>query len=473
MIHLTYNGFSTPCCIPMFSKDLFFLIFGPVAAALLLIVMLDQGVESPIAITSAITLWTGVWWVTEPIPIPVASMLPLALFPTFSILTPAQVGEAYGSPLILLLMAGFILSQAMERSGAHRRVALNMVSFFGGISSRRIVFGFMAAACVLSMWISNTATTLMLLPVALAVIERSPDPKLSVPLLLGIAYASSIGGIGTPIGTPPNLVFREVYANQVGGEIAFLDWMAWGVPVVALFVPLTALWLTRRLTFTGQIELPEVGRWSTAEKRVFAVFCLTALAWITRTQPYGGWSGALGVSGINDASIAMIAVIAMFSIPNGQSGRLLDWESATKIPWGVLILFGGGIAIAKAFVATGLSGLLGEWLSALATLDLILVILSICLTITFLTEITSNTATTSLMLPVLAAAAIAADIQPELLMVPAAMSASCAFMLPVATAPNTIVFSTGRFPIKTMVREGFALNLMGAGVISIICLWLI
>ena len=457
----------------MFSKDLFFLIFGPVAAALLLIVMLDQGVESPIAITSAITLWTGVWWVTEPIPIPVASMLPLALFPTFSILTPAQVGEAYGSPLILLLMAGFILSQAMERSGAHRRVALNMVSFFGGTSSRRIVFGFMAAACVLSMWISNTATTLMLLPVALAVIERSPDPKLSVPLLLGIAYASSIGGIGTPIGTPPNLVFREVYANQVGGEIAFLDWMAWGVPVVALFVPLTALWLTRRLTFTGQIELPEVGRWSTAEKRVFAIFCLTALAWITRTQPYGGWSGALGVSGINDASIAMIAVIAMFSIPNGQSGRLLDWESATKIPWGVLILFGGGIAIAKAFVATGLSGLLGEWLSALATLDLILVILSICLTITFLTEITSNTATTSLMLPVLAAAAIAADIQPELLMVPAAMSASCAFMLPVATAPNTIVFSTGRFPIKTMVREGFALNLMGAGVISIICLWLI
>ena len=457
----------------MFSRDLFFLIFGPVAAALLLIVMLDQGVESPIAITSAITLWTGVWWVTEPIPIPVASMLPLALFPTFSILTPAQVGEAYGSPLILLLMAGFILSQAMERSGAHRRVALNMVSFFGGISSRRIVFGFMAAACVLSMWISNTATTLMLLPVALAVIERSPDPKLSVPLLLGIAYASSIGGIGTPIGTPPNLVFREVYANQVGGEIAFLDWMAWGVPVVALFVPLTALWLTRRLTFTGQIELPEVGRWSTAEKRVFAIFCLTALAWITRTQPYGGWSGALGVSGINDASIAMIAVIAMFSIPNGQSGRLLDWESATKIPWGVLILFGGGIAIAKAFVATGLSGLLGEWLSALATLDLILVILSICLTITFLTEITSNTATTSLMLPVLAAAAIAADIQPELLMVPAAMSASCAFMLPVATAPNTIVFSTGRFPIKTMVREGFALNLMGAGVISIICLWLI
>jgi sodium-dependent dicarboxylate transporter 2/3/5 len=370
-------------------------------------------------------------------------------------------------------MAGFILSQAMERSGAHRRVALNMVNFFGGISSRRIVFGFMAAACVLSMWISNTATTLMLLPVALAVIERSPDPKLSVPLLLGIAYASSIGGIGTPIGTPPNLVFREVYANQVGGEIAFLDWMAWGVPVVALFVPLTALWLTRRLTFTGQIELPEVGRWSTAEKRVFAVFCLTALAWITRTQPYGGWSSAFGVPGINDASIAMIAVIAMFSIPNGENGRLLDWESATKIPWGVLILFGGGIAIAKAFVATGLSGLLGEWLSALATLDLILVILSICLTITFLTEITSNTATTSLMLPVLAAAAIAADIQPELLMVPAAMSASCAFMLPVATAPNTIMFSTGRFPIKTMVREGFVLNLMGAGVISLICLWLI
>ena len=457
----------------MTRKDLLFLILGPLAGGMLLIGLMSNDVDQAIAITSAITLWTGIWWVTEPIPIPVASMLPLALFPTFSILTPAQVGEAYGSPLILLLMAGFILSQAMESSGAHRRVALNMVSFFGGVSSRRIVFGFMAAACILSMWISNTATTLMLLPVALAVIERSPDPKLSIPLLLGIAYASSIGGIGTPIGTPPNLVFREVYATQVGGEIAFLDWMLWGVPVVAVFVPLAAVWLTRNLSFQGKIELPEVGQWSVAEKRVFAIFCLTALAWVTRTQPYGGWSGALGVQGINDASIAMLAVIAMFSVPNGKDGRLLDWSAAANIPWGVLILFGGGIAIAKAFVATGLSGLLGEWLSALATLELILVILSICISITFLTEITSNTATTTLMLPVLAAAAFAADIPPELLMVPAAMSASCAFMLPVATAPNTIVFSTGRFPIKTMVREGFVLNLVGAAVITTLCVWLI
>ncbi len=446
---------------------------GPALALLIFWVLYTPDQDSAIAFTAAITIWTAIWWIFEPIPIPATSLLPLALFPAVGVLTPTQVGAAYGSPLVLLLMGGFILSTAMERSGAHRRVALTMVNLFGGSSSKRLVFGFMAAAALLSMWISNTATTLMLLPVAMAVLEKAPDKNLAIPLLLGIAYASSIGGIGTPIGTPPNLVFQQVYAETVGNEIGFLTWMSWGVPVVLVFVPLTALWLTRRLNYQGSFVLPEVGKWQSAERRVLIVFALTALAWVTRSQPFGGWSTFLNVPGINDAGVAMLAVVVMFLVPDGRGERLLNWESAAKIPWGMLILFGGGIAIAKAFVASGLSQQLGIWLTQLATLDLFLLILAICLTITFMTEITSNTATTTLMLPILAAAALAAEIPPEVLMVPAAMSASCAFMLPVATAPNTIMFSTGAFPIRTMVKEGLALNLIGALLITSACRLLI
>ncbi len=446
---------------------------GPALALLIFWVLYTPDQDSAIAFTAAITIWTAIWWIFEPIPIPATSLLPLALFPAVGVLTPTQVGAAYGSPLVLLLMGGFILSTAMERSGAHRRVALTMVNLFGGSSSKRLVFGFMAAAALLSMWISNTATTLMLLPVAMAVLEKAPDKTLAIPLLLGIAYASSIGGIGTPIGTPPNLVFQQVYAETVGNEIGFLTWMSWGVPVVLVFVPLTALWLTRRLNYQGSFVLPEVGKWQSAERRVLIVFALTALAWVTRSQPFGGWSTFLNVPGINDAGVAMLAVVVMFLVPDGRGERLLNWESAAKIPWGMLILFGGGIAIAKAFVASGLSQQLGIWLTQLATLDLFLLILAICLTITFMTEITSNTATTTLMLPILAAAALAAEIPPEVLMVPAALSASCAFMLPVATAPNTIMFSTGAFPIRTMVKEGLALNLIGALLITSACRLLI
>jgi len=370
-------------------------------------------------------------------------------------------------------MGGFILSTAMAKSGAHRRIALTMVNAFGSQSSKRLVFGFMAASAFLSMWISNTATTLMLLPVAMAVLEKSNDKAMAIPLLLGIAYAASIGGIGTPIGTPPNLVFREVYEINMGSEIGFLTWMSWGIPVVLLMVPITALWLTRSLHYKGHFDLPQVGSWTSPEIRVLLVFSLTAFTWVTRSQPFGGWSEWLSLPTANDASVAMIAVVCMFLIPDGKGSRLLDWETANKIPWGMLILFGGGIAIATAFVQSGLSAMLGEWLSALASMNIILVVCLICFTITFMTEMTSNTATTTLMLPILAAAALGANLDPALLMVPAAMSASCAFMLPVATAPNTIMFSTGFFPTKTMAKEGLILNLIGVAVISSCCLWLL
>lgn len=446
------------------------IIIGPVMSLALFILLAGQGGWSPpAAITASVTLLCATWWIFEPVPIPFTSLIPLAVFPLFGVLTPAQVGQAFGSPLILLLMGGFMLSTAMSDSGAHRRLALYMVNLFGGGSARGLVLGFMAAAAVLSMWISNTATTLMLLPVALAVLEQA-DRKMYVPLLLGIAYAASIGGLGTPIGTPPNLIFMQVHLDQFGYAPSFPEWMMWGIPVVVLLVPLAGLWLTRGVKLARPVELPQAGAWSPFEKRVLTMFSLTAFFWITRQAPFGGWSGLLDLPGANDASVAMIAVVLMAALPNGEGGRLLRWEAASKIPWGVLLLFAGGITIASAFVHSGLADILSQKLGGLLVLPTWLLILCMCLAVTFLTEVTSNTATSSLLMPLLAATATVGNINPMLLMVPAILSASCAFMLPVATAPNAIVFGSGKVRIKDMARAGFVLNLVGAVVISGICL---
>lgn len=448
------------------------IVLGPLAAVLLFFVLQSLGWSSAASATAAVTLVCALWWIFEPIPIPFTSMLPLALFPLLGILTPQQVAQAYGSPLILLLLGGFMLSAAMADSGAHRRIAINMVRLFGGSNAKSLVLGFMAASALLSMWISNTATTLMLLPVAIAILDQA-EKRLAIPLLLGIAYAASIGGLGTPIGTPPNLIFMQVYADQFGSEPSFPQWMSWGLPVVFLMVPLTGLWLTRGVTLSKTIELPHPGRWQPAEIRVLTVFVITACLWITRKAPFGGWSGWLNLPQANDASVALLAVIAMSVIPNGRGKRLLSWESASRIPWGVLILFGGGIAIASAFTSSGLAGQIASQLEALSSIPVWLMILAICLSVTFLTEVTSNTATASLLMPLLAATAVATNVDPSLLMIPAALSASCAFMLPVATAPNAIVYGSNRLTVKDMARAGFALNIMGALVITLVCYFLL
>ncbi len=466
------------------------LFAGPLAALAAGLMLAANGFATDAAITLAITVLCIIWWIFEPVPIPVTSLLPLALFPMLGVLTMEQTSAAYGHRLVLLLLGGFILSTAMAKSGAHRRLALTMVRFFGGAGShadsapqrggfltpgRRLVFGFIAASAGLSMWISNTATTLMLLPVAIAVLERSKDPALPLPLLLGIAYGASVGGIGTPIGTPPNVIFMGVYQETTGQAISFLEWMSWAVPVVAVLLPLLALWLTRGLGSAAhaRLEIPEVGAWTTAERRVLTVFGITALAWMTRTQPWGGWSGLANLPYSHDATVALLAAVAMFIVPDGKGGRLLDWEAAAQIPWGMLILFGAGITVAAAFTASGLSATIGDALSVLADWPVLVLLLVICLAVTFLTEATSNTATTTLLMPILAAAAIGAAVDPRLLMIPAAMSASCAFMLPVATPPNVVVFSTGRVPLAKMAREGLALNLVGAMAIAGLCTLLI
>ena len=387
------------------------------------------------------------------------------------------MAQAYGDPLILLLMGGAMLSKAMEKSGAHRRLALYMVNLFGGHDQRRLIFGFMVASALLSMWVSNTATTLMLLPVAYAVLESADSPavasKLAVPLFLGIAYSASIGGLGTPIGSPPNVIFLKIYAEATGSGIGFGQWMLWAIPVVLLMIPAAGLWITRNLDRGEALSIPKVGDWRTEETRVLFIFGLTALAWITLREPFGGWSLLFGLPSANYAAVALTSVVLMFVLPNGHGGKLLDWESASTIHWGVLLLFAGGIAIAKAFAVTGISEAIGDSLSGVTRLSIIAIVAIVALSVTFLTEITSNTATTTLLMPILAAAALGAGIEPALLMLPAALSASCAFMLPVATAPNAIVFGTGRIRVEQMVREGFALNLMGAAAITaVIYFWL-
>jgi sodium-dependent dicarboxylate transporter 2/3/5 len=311
----------------------------------------------------------------------------------------------------------------------------------------------------------------MLLPVAYAVLDSAPGKdagKLAVPLLLGIAYAASIGGLGTPIGSPPNVIFLKVYAEATGTMPSFSQWMLWGLPVVVLLLPLAGLWITRHLDQTSPLAIPQAGGWRTEEVRVLTVFALTALAWITLREPFGGWTALLGVPTANYAAVALTSVVLMFVLPNGSGGKLLDWESASTIHWGVLLLFAGGIAIAKAFSVTGISEAIGESLSGVTRLSIILLIASVALAVTFLTEITSNTATTTLLMPILAAASLGTGFDPALLMLPAALSASCAFMLPVATGPNAIVFGSGKMTVEQMVREGFALNLIGVAVITLV-----
>ena len=398
------------------------LYFGPVIAIAVGLSMALSGWASEAYLTAAITTLCAIWWIFEPIPIPATSLIPLGLFPLLGILDGKQVASAYGHYLIILLMGGAMLSKAMEKSGAHRRIALGMVKLFGGGSQRRLVFGFMAASALLSMWISNTATTLMLLPVALAVLERASDSKqgqaLVVPLLLGIAYAASIGGLGTLIGIPPNVIFMAAYKEATGIEIGFLQWMSWAVPVVLLLVPLAAIWLTRKLGHGAPLQIPEQGRWRSEEVRVLVIFSLTALAWATLKEPFGGWTTWLDLPTANYASVALVAVVVLFVWSDGKGGRLLDWESASSIHWGVLLLFAGGLVIAKAFGQTGLSAAIGEQLADLATLPTLLLIACLALGVTFLTEVTSNTATTTLLMPILAAAAVSNQLEPALLMLP-------------------------------------------------------
>lgn len=448
------------------------IILGLAAAAAAGLAAQNGGLDQKIVWTIAITTLTAFWWVSEALPIPATSLVPFALFPLAGILDQRQAAAALGSYVIILLMASFMLSKALSKSGLHERLALYMIRAVG-TSGSRLVLGFMVAAAVLSMWISNTATTLMLATMALAILSRTDrsehGAKLAVPLLLGIAYAASLGGTATLIGTPPNLIFAENFLLATGEEYSFARWMATGLPIVALGVPVMWLWLTRSLRGVTAPALREPGPWRKDEARTMIVFGLAILLWVTRGEPFGGWSGALGMEGAGDSTVAVFAVVLMFLVPDGKGSALLDWETATDIPWGLLLLFAGGICIAAAFRASGLDVLIGDSLASLANLPVFAMMLGLCLSVTFLTEMTSNTATANLLMPILAAIAAGTGVDPQLLMIPAVISASCAFMLPVATAPNAIVYGTGRVSIARMAREGFVLNIIVALIVSSVC----
>lgn len=458
-------------------------IAGAFFAILVYSSMKYEGMENDQSWTAAVTVLCAVWWLCESLPIPATSLVPFAVFPLVGVLNEASVARAYGHPLVLLFLGGFMLSRAAEDSGAHRRIAEAILRVVGATSGRRLVFGFMLATAVCSMWISNTATALMMLPVVLAVIEHDRSERLAVPLLLGIGYAATIGGMATPIGSPPNGVCIAQFEEFTGEIISFPKWMSFGVPVMVLMFITTWGMLTFHLSGVEPPKLPIKERWTSAQRRTLGVFGFAAMAWITREMPFGGWSKLeltwskswLDLSMAGDTTVALLAALALFLIPSGDADgkRLLDWPAAAKIPWGVLLLFGGGIAIAEAFQSSGLSQVMGTRLAGLRDWPVVVSIGAICLGATFFSEIASNTAAANVLLPVLGATAKSAGIHPALLMIPAGLAVSCGFMLPVATPPNAIVFGTGRIRMKDMALYGFALNLVGSLVITLVSWWLL
>ncbi|MEU4282950.1 SLC13 family permease [Nocardiopsis dassonvillei] len=459
------------------------LVLGPLLFALTLVFFEPEGLSSAGRAVLATTLWVATWWITEAIPIPVTSLLPVALLPLTGALEGDAVVAAYGNDIIFLFLGGFSLAIAMEKWNLHQRIALAIVAAIG-TSPRRIVLGFMVATGFLSMWVSNTAATMMMIPVGLAVVyqasrslrggEFADDlPRFEKSVVFGIGYAATIGGLGTLIGTPPLAVLAATSGELFGESVSFGGWMVFGVPIAVVLLALAWFYLTgvklrvrfRQLPGGREIireERRSLGRMSTEEKLVLGVFLGTAFMWVTRSFL---WEDLL--PGISDGVIAIVATVVLFTLPTrgARERRILQWEDSKKIPWGILLLFGGGLAIAAGFVDTGLSAWIGEQLRVLDGVDVILTIVIATALVLFLTEITSNAATATMILPVMAALAVSLNIHPYALMVPCAMAANCAFMLPVGTPPNAIMFGTGRVTIMEMVRSGFWLNVIALALV--------
>ncbi len=457
-------------------------LLGPALFALMLVAptgALTGGAKE----VAATAVWMAVWWVTGAAPLAVTSLLPLVLLPILGVRPVGEVAPNYSDDLIFLFLGGFVLALAVERCGLHRRLALAVLDRLGA-SPRRLVWGFLITSAGLSMWLSNTATTLMMLPIAAGVAQRLDHERAPARLMLAVAYGASIGGIGTLIGTPPNLVLAGMAPELVPGlvRLTFGGWMLFGVPFVALFIPVVGLLLGRGLpTAAGHdpvlaAERAGLGPMRAPERRVAVLFSLTALAWITRSNlDFGaislpGWSSLLADPNlVSDAVPAVAAAVLTTLLPSGEpeGRRLLSWEEIRHgVPWGVLLLFGGGFALADAVRASALDDWLASSLHGLAALPLPLVVLSLCLITTTATEFTSNTATATLLMPVMAALSRVLAVHPYLLMVPATLSASCAFMLPVATPPNAIVIGSGRVSAQDLFREGVWLNLVGAVLVT-------
>lgn len=475
-------------------RKIFGLSLGIVLALVILIFFNLDPSNPAVTRCAAVAVLMACWWLTEAIPIAATALVPVVLFPLLGVSSGKTVAGAYFNNIIFLFLGGFMVAIAMQRWGLHRRIAIRIITLIG-LSPNRIVFGFMAATAFLSMWISNTATAMMMVPIALAIITRledtgdkEPARKLSVPLLIGIAYAASIGGIATLIGTPPNLAFSRIFKISFPNapDISFAQWMLFGVPFAVVFLViawrvLVRVFLKEGIEYSSKETLLSedaraMGKMSFEEKIIAICFGALAFLWIFRQDiPIGsfvipGWSGLLPeASFIDDGTVAISVALLLFLIPskNEPGRRILRWRDAVALPWGIVILFGGGFALATGFKDSGLSVWLGSQMSGLGHFPPILIIAVIGLSMTFLTELTSNTATTQMILPILASLGVAMHVNPLLLMIPATISASCAFMLPVATPPNAIIFGTDRVTIGQMAKSGIILNLIGVVLVTV------
>ncbi|MFC4076115.1 SLC13 family permease [Salinithrix halophila] len=464
------------------------LLLGPFLFLLTLLVFSPEGMSPAAQKVLACTLWISVWWITEAIPIPATSLLPIILFPLTGALEIGETTSAYGDPNIFLFLGGFMIALTMEKWNLHKRMALGIISRIG-TQPQQLILGSMVATSFLSMWISNTATAMMMAPIGMAVTEHFAASKKSgnlpkngkddfpfgTAMMLGIAYSASIGGLGTLIGTPPNAIFAAQAEKLFNVEISFATWMLFGIPLVVVMLASTWFYLVKVAypmpikPISGgrtiiQQEKNALGRISPEEKAVLTVFILTALSWMTKDLLLKKM-----LPGIDDTVIAIGAALLLFLIPSrrkpGQS--LLDWDTAKNIPWGILLLFGGGLALAAGITRSGLDKWIGEQLTVLSGLNILLILVVVITLVNFLTEVTSNTATATMMFPIMAAFAVTLGIHPYGLMVPAGIAASCAFMLPVATPPNAVVFASGSVRIGQMVRTGLWLNLVSILLITV------
>jgi sodium-dependent dicarboxylate transporter 2/3/5 len=438
-----------------------------------------DGLSSKGIAIAASTLWIALWWVTEAIPIAITSLLPIILFPLTGALSMKETVLAYSHPIIYLFIGGFVLALAIEKCMLHKRIAINIIYQIGD-SKNKIILGIMLACAFLSMWISNTATTVMMLPIGMAIVKqvKCEQKDFSVALMLSIAFSASIGGIATLIGTPPNLILAANIQEQFQVEIGFIEWMKIGLPFALIMLIICWLYLTKIAFHFGdkkrssnlsiKDELNALGRLSYDENRVALVFIFTSLAWITRSYlqnflPY-----------LNDSIIALTALFMLFLLPSkSKTNKLMSWKEAEKLPWGVLLLFGGGIAIANGFSDSGLAVWLGGHFNLLKDIEILIVLVAIIASVNFLTEITSNLATTSVVLPILIPLSLVINVHPYILMIGATIAASCAFMLPAATPPNAIVFGSGLVTIKDMMRVGLWLNIISILLLSILAYFLV
>lgn len=473
--------------------------FGFILAPIIFITLvffvdLEPG-HPQVTYTLAIAILMAVWWVTEVVPLAVTALIPVVLFPLFGIMNGKDVSATYFNHVIFLFIGGFMVALAMQRWNLHKRIALKILMFTGS-SPARILLGFMFATAFLSMWISNTATAMMMVPILLSIIQKLEEhinkeelQKYSIGLLLGIAYSASIGGIATLVGTPPNLSFARIFQIMfpAAPEISFSTWFIFALPIsIVIFVIVWAYlyfifrpktsWKSNMKSINFGDEYKKLGPSSYEEKIVFVVFVLLALLWLSRSGivigdlKIQGWSSLFSTPAyFNDGTVSIAMSIILFLIPskNQKGARLMDWATASKIPWNIVLLFGGGFALATGFKESELSLWFGEQLSGIAGFHPILIIFIIAIGMTFLTELTSNTATTEMLLPVLAGLSVSVDVNPLLFMIPATISASMAFMLPVATPPNAIIFGSNRITVMQMAKNGFILNIIGAIVITV------